>query len=131
MTSGVDDAERCNRRALLANLDARLVARQPGPVSALFFDLGRLKTINDYLGHIAGDWFIRVLADRLREGAEGPNLALAEAFGLQLVAEGVETEKAAVTLLRHENYRAARIPVVPPSRRRHDGGPTGRWTDTC
>jgi diguanylate cyclase (GGDEF)-like protein len=63
-----------NRRALLAHLDARLAAGQPGPVSALFFDLDRLKAINDYLGHTAGDWFIRVLAERLREGAEGPNL---------------------------------------------------------
>jgi diguanylate cyclase (GGDEF)-like protein len=63
-----------NRRALLAHLDTRLEAGRPGPVSALFFDLDRLKTINDYLGHTAGDWFIRVLADRLREGAEGPNL---------------------------------------------------------
>jgi diguanylate cyclase (GGDEF)-like protein len=63
-----------NRRALLAHLDARLAAGQPGPVSALFFDLDRLKAINDYLGHTAGDWFIRVLAERLREGAGGPNL---------------------------------------------------------
>jgi diguanylate cyclase (GGDEF)-like protein len=63
-----------NRRALLAHLDARLAAGQPGPVSALFFDLDRLKAINDYLGHTAGDWFIRVLAERLRVGAEGPNL---------------------------------------------------------
>jgi diguanylate cyclase (GGDEF)-like protein len=61
-----------NRRALLAHLDARLADGQPGPVSALFFDLDRLKAINDYLGHTAGDWFIRVLAERLREG--GPNL---------------------------------------------------------
>ena len=63
-----------NRRALLAHLDARLAEGQPGPVSALFFDLDRLKTINDYLGHTAGDWFIRVLAERLKEAAEGPNL---------------------------------------------------------
>ena len=63
-----------NRRALLAHLDARLAAGQPGPVSALFFDLDRLKAINDYLGHTAGDWFIRVLAERLRRGAEVPNL---------------------------------------------------------
>jgi diguanylate cyclase (GGDEF)-like protein len=63
-----------NRRALLAHLDARLTEGQPGPVSALFFDLDRLKAINDYLGHTAGDWFIRVLAERLREGAVGPNL---------------------------------------------------------
>jgi diguanylate cyclase (GGDEF)-like protein len=63
-----------NRRALLAHLDARLRAGQPGPVSALFTDLDRLKVINDYLGHTAGDWFIRVLAERLQEEAEGPNL---------------------------------------------------------
>jgi diguanylate cyclase (GGDEF)-like protein len=63
-----------NRRALLAHLDARLASDQPGPVSALFFDLDRLKAINDYLGHTAGDWFIRVLAERLREGVDGPSL---------------------------------------------------------
>ena len=40
----------------------------------MFFDLDRLKAINDYLGHTAGDWFIRVLAERLRRGAEVPNL---------------------------------------------------------
>jgi diguanylate cyclase (GGDEF)-like protein len=63
-----------NRRALLAHLSARLAPGQPGPVSALFFDLDRLKTINDYLGHTAGDWFIRAMAERLREWPGGPNL---------------------------------------------------------
>ncbi|HJT95042.1 MAG TPA: EAL domain-containing protein [Mycobacterium sp.] len=63
-----------NRRALLAHLDARLAAGQPGPVSTLFFDLDRLKAINDYLGHTAGDWFIRVLAGRLKEGTEDASL---------------------------------------------------------
>ncbi len=63
-----------NRRALLAHLDQRLAPGEPGPVSALFLDLDRLKAINDYLGHTAGDWFIRVFSKRLREGAEGPNL---------------------------------------------------------
>jgi diguanylate cyclase (GGDEF)-like protein len=63
-----------NRRALLAHLDKRLESGQPGPVSALFLDLDRLKTINDYLGHTAGDRFIGVFAERLRAGSEGPNL---------------------------------------------------------
>ena len=56
-----------NRRALLAHLDERLRTGRPGPVSALFLDLDRLKAINDYLGHHAGDWFIRTFAERLRE----------------------------------------------------------------
>lgn len=56
-----------NRRALLAHLDERLRPEEPGPVSVLFLDLDRLKAINDYLGHHAGDWFIQAFADRLRE----------------------------------------------------------------
>lgn len=56
-----------NRRALLAHLDDRLRVGGVGPVSALFLDLDRLKAINDYLGHYAGDWFIRTFAERLRE----------------------------------------------------------------
>jgi diguanylate cyclase (GGDEF)-like protein len=59
-----------NRRALLDHLDARLASNNPGPVATLFFDLDRLKTVNDYLGHNAGDWFIRVLADRLQQGTK-------------------------------------------------------------
>ncbi|WP_156686549.1 putative bifunctional diguanylate cyclase/phosphodiesterase [Mycobacterium sp. Marseille-P9652] len=55
-----------NRRALVAHLTERLIAGSPGPVSVLYLDLDRLKPINDYLGHTAGDWFIRVFAQRLR-----------------------------------------------------------------
>lgn len=65
-----------NRRALLAHLDERLRAGQPGPVAVLFLDLDRLKAINDYLGHHAGDWFIQAFAERLREeSGEGDVIA--------------------------------------------------------
>jgi diguanylate cyclase len=58
-----------NRRALVAHLSDRLAAGQPGPVAILYIDLDRLKAINDCLGHGAGDWFIKLFADRLRECA--------------------------------------------------------------
>ena len=59
-----------NRRALIDHLESRLAEGQPGPVSALYLDLDRLKTINDYLGHNVGDWFIRVIAERLQRGVD-------------------------------------------------------------
>lgn len=59
-----------NRRALLDHLEERLKSGQPGPVSALYLDLDRLKTVNDYLGHNVGDWFIRVIAERLLRGID-------------------------------------------------------------
>ena len=58
-----------NRRALIAYLSGRLHAGRPGPVSVLYLDLDRLKSINDCWGHAAGDWFIQVFAERLRMAA--------------------------------------------------------------
>jgi diguanylate cyclase (GGDEF)-like protein len=73
-----------NRRALVAHLTARLQPGRPGPVALLFVDLDRLKVINDYLGHTAGDWFIRVFADRLCEDA-GNSMFIARFGGDEFV----------------------------------------------
>jgi diguanylate cyclase len=54
-----------NRRALTAEIRRRLRVGRPGPVAALYIDLDRLKTINDHLGHAAGDMVIRACAQRL------------------------------------------------------------------
>jgi diguanylate cyclase (GGDEF)-like protein len=63
-----------NRRALIAHLGDRLAAGQLGPLPVLYIDLDRLKTINDCLGHNAGDWFIRTFADRLRQCTQGASM---------------------------------------------------------
>ncbi|WP_442932986.1 putative bifunctional diguanylate cyclase/phosphodiesterase [Mycobacterium kyogaense] len=102
-----------NRRALLSHLDARLTDGQPGPVSALFFDLDRLKAINDYLGHTAGDWFIRVLAERLRRSADGPTL-IARLGGDEFVvvpATPMDAESAEALALRLQAALRERVSI--------------------
>ncbi|WP_197383590.1 bifunctional diguanylate cyclase/phosphodiesterase [Mycolicibacterium mengxianglii] len=86
-----------NRRALMAHLDQRLQSDEPGPVPVLFLDLDRLKAVNDYLGHNAGDWFIRIFAERLRaKGGE-------ESFIARLGGdEFVVVPKAPIDVLRAE-----------------------------
>jgi diguanylate cyclase (GGDEF)-like protein len=63
-----------NRRALMAHLHDRLATPRPGPVAVLYIDVDRLKSINDYFGHSAGDWFIRVFAQRLRAKVGRPGV---------------------------------------------------------
>jgi diguanylate cyclase len=55
-----------NRRALVAHLSERLSAGSPGPVAVLYLDLDRLKPINEYFGHSAGDRYLRLFAERLQ-----------------------------------------------------------------
>ncbi|MFQ6325740.1 putative bifunctional diguanylate cyclase/phosphodiesterase [Nocardia sp. CWNU-33] len=63
-----------NRRALLEHMEERLHAGSSGPVAAFFLDLDRLKALNDFLGHTAGDNFIRTLSSRLRENLDSNDM---------------------------------------------------------
>ncbi len=61
-----------NRRSFEQQVSAAIAGPADGPVSLIFIDLDRFKTINDLLGHDAGDLLLRnvaqVLTDTMRAG---------------------------------------------------------------
>ena len=69
--------ELLNHQAFTEELEHELVRarRYSHGVSLVFLDVDRFKTINDTLGHPAGDRVLRLLADLLREGVRGSDLA--------------------------------------------------------
>lgn len=65
-----------NRRRFMEATSAALAERsRPGSVAALFLDLDDFKTINDTLGHGAGDEALVAVADRVRSALRGSDLA--------------------------------------------------------
>ncbi|MFD4355162.1 putative bifunctional diguanylate cyclase/phosphodiesterase [Nocardia sp. NPDC058519] len=79
-----------NRRALLEHMEERLAPGNHGPVATFFLDLDRLKALNDFLGHNAGDNFIRTLAARLRKNF-GPEDMIARLGGDEFVIVPAKT----------------------------------------
>jgi len=77
-----------NRRRFIEATELALSERSAtGTVAALFLDVDDFKTINDTLGHAAGDDALIVVADRLRGALRGNDLAArlgGDEFGILL-----------------------------------------------
>ncbi len=102
-----------NRRALLEHMEERLRPGSPGPVAAFFLDLDRLKALNDFLGHTAGDNFIRTLSARLKEHLD-PNDMIARLGGDEFVivpAKPVDPVAAELEATRIQQLITRRVSV--------------------
>jgi diguanylate cyclase (GGDEF)-like protein len=106
-----------NRRGLTEALDRETArARRTGAtVSLVLLDLDRFKTLNDTLGHPAGDAALVAVADVLRHGLRGGDVAGrwgGDEFGIVFVDLAVEVAYDVVDRLRatltHPSNRALR-----------------------
>ncbi|MDH5546540.1 MAG: EAL domain-containing protein [Gammaproteobacteria bacterium] len=81
-------------RALFRDRLRRAIARaqrNSGKVALMFLDLDRFKTINDSLGHHAGDQLLRGVARRLKQHArEGDTIARLGGDEFTVILEGVK-----------------------------------------
>jgi diguanylate cyclase (GGDEF)-like protein len=77
-----------NRRRFVEQAEAALAQRaRPGSVAAMFLDLDDFKTVNDSLGHAAGDELLVIVAERLRASLRGADVAArlgGDEFGILL-----------------------------------------------
>ncbi len=99
------------RRGLSDHLTVRLAAGAPGPVPVIFIDVDRLKALNSFLGHAAGDHFLATLAQRLKDASPRDHL-IARLGGDEFVAimDGPATEEEAAAYA-DSLRRVANLPV--------------------
>jgi diguanylate cyclase (GGDEF)-like protein len=90
-----------NRSMFLLELERAIArsARTEQSFAVCFMDLDRFKTINDTLGHAAGDVLLKTMAVRLREAVRGDDVVArlgGDEFVLLLECSGGESELAAL-----------------------------------
>jgi diguanylate cyclase (GGDEF)-like protein len=98
-----------NRRRFVEAAEAALAGRNgTGSVAALFLDLDDFKTVNDTLGHVAGDALLVTVAERMRHDLRSVDVAArlgGDEFGVLLtdIADEAYAVGVAERLLAHLN----------------------------
>ncbi|WP_395727742.1 putative bifunctional diguanylate cyclase/phosphodiesterase [Nakamurella sp.] len=94
-----------NRRSLIDHLTERLQPEQPGPVGLIFMDVDRLKALNSFFGHAAGDQYLQTLANRLHDRTDPIHL-LARLGGDEFVLVMAGSTDEATARAKAEELRA-------------------------
>jgi diguanylate cyclase (GGDEF)-like protein len=104
--------EVANRRSLIDHLTERLQPDQAGPVGLIFMDVDRLKALNSFFGHAAGDQYLQTLANRLH-ARMNPSHLLARLGGDEfvLVMSG-KTDEAKARAKAEELRAVANEPIL-------------------
>ena len=88
-----------NRSLFRERLDGALAARDTGKVAMLAIDVDRFKSVNDALGHGAGDILLREVANRLKSVLRADDLAArlgGDEFAVLVL--GANADKAAISI---------------------------------
>lgn len=101
-----------NRRALVDQLTQRLQPGEPGPVGLIFIDVDRLKALNSFFGHAAGDQYLQILAGRLRERISSKHMVARLGGDEFVIIMGDPTHEAAARILAEKLREVANEPIL-------------------
>ena len=104
------------RRGLTDHLAKRLKPGAPGPVAVIFVDVDRLKALNSFLGHAAGDQYLHTLAHRLREAMPNDQLLArlgGDEFAMLLLGMNAVDAERYIKRLQSELVRAMESRMWP------------------
>ena len=101
-----------NRRFLVEEITQRLEPGTGDPVGLIFMDVDRLKALNSFFGHAAGDQYLQILAGRLRERISARHMVARLGGDEFVVIMGGPTDEATARALAEKLRQVANEPIL-------------------